>query len=138
MQARVILPGAARGRLLRLDEPISFWGGIDPASGRLTDPSSRHHGCCVKGRVLMAPATRGSSSSSAVLLQLLHGDLAPAALILGAVDAIVGLGILVAGEMGWPVIPLLTLPPDQQSWFRDGVDTTITVDGRVVATAEEA
>jgi predicted aconitase with swiveling domain len=131
-QACVVLPGIASGRVLRPAGPVSFWGGVDPATGCLTDPGSPHHGTCVAGRVMMLPATRGSSSSSAVLLQLLHAGLAPAALVLGTLDAILGLGILVAAEMGWPTIPLLTLPPDRQDLFHDGESVRIDPDGGIV------
>lgn len=131
-RATVILPGAASGRLLRLQGPISFWGGVDPADGMLTDRTSSGFGAGIVGRVLMAPATRGSSSSSAVLLELLHRGIAPAAIVLGAVDAIVGLGILVAGEMGWPTIPLVVLDPGLQAAFTNGRMIRLEPDGQLV------
>ena len=62
----------------------------------------------------------GSSSSSAVLLELLHGGNAPAAIVLGQSDAIVGLGILVAREMGWATIPLTVMAPSEQAKIADG------------------
>lgn len=94
---------------MRLRAPISFWGGVDPASGRICDPRHPDHGAAVAGTVLAVPATIGSSSSSAVMLELLHGGKAPAALLLGEVDAILTLGVIVAREMGYPVIPVLHL-----------------------------
>ncbi|GGF01790.1 hypothetical protein GCM10011611_04120 [Aliidongia dinghuensis] len=129
MKAEAILPGTAAGPVLRLDGPLSFWGGVDPATGTLTDPRSPHHGVPIGGAVLMVPETRGSSSSSAVMLELLAAGRAPAALVLGRGDAIVGLGILVAREMGWPTIPLLVLPAADQAGFADGERVTITTDG---------
>lgn len=126
-----ILPGAARGDVLRLEAPISFWGGVDPATGCLTDQAEAHAGECVTGRILMIPETRGSSSSSAVLLQLIFGKRAPAAIVLGSVDAILGLGILVAQEMEWPAPLLLVLPRDAQARFHDHDRIEITYDGRV-------
>ena len=35
MGSRFILEGTARGRVLACDEPLSFWGGVDPRSGDL-------------------------------------------------------------------------------------------------------
>lgn len=129
--ARVILAGEASGHLLRLDGPISFWGDVDPETGRLTDPRSSRHGQSIAGRILVLPATRGSSSSSAIMLELLAWGRAPAALVLGQVDAVIGLGILVAREMGYPTIPLLELPADRQSLLPDGAPAKIDRDGTV-------
>jgi predicted aconitase with swiveling domain len=132
MKARPILPGRARGPVLRLDTPLSFWGGVDAARGILTDRHSTRHGESIAGTILMVTDTRGSSSSSAVLLELLRNGKAPAGLVLGAVDAILGLGILVAGEMGWPTIPLLILPPGDQAGFGQGEIIEIGEDGTLI------
>ena len=114
-----LLPGSAEGRVLKLPK-LSLWGGIDPFSGKLTDPALPHCGESVAGRVLMIAEPVGSSSSSAVLLELLHAGTAPAAIVLGRNDAIVGLGILVAREMGWATIPLLVMAPAEQEKIADG------------------
>ena len=131
MKAETILPGSARGPVIRLDGPLSFWGGVDPFTGALTDPRSPHHGVKIGGAVLMVPETRGSSSSSAVMLELLAAGLAPAAIVMGRLDAILGLGILVAREMGWNTIPLLVLPAADQAGFSDGERVAIAEDGTI-------
>jgi predicted aconitase with swiveling domain len=115
----LLLPGTAEGPVLKL-QSLSLWGGVDPLTGRLSDPGLPHCGESVKGRVLMIARPVGSSSSSAVLLELLQGGNAPAAIVLGRPDAIVGLGILVAREMGWSTIPLAVLPPPEQERVADG------------------
>ena len=86
-----LLPGMAQGRVLKLPT-LSLWGGVDPFSGKLTDPALPHYGESVKDHVLMIAEPVGSSSSSAVLLELLHAGNAPAAIVLGRADAIVALG----------------------------------------------
>ena len=119
MAMTLLLPGGAEGRALKLPS-LSLWGGIDPATGRLSDPALPHCGESVHGRVLMIAEPVGSSSSSAVLLELLHAGTAPAAIVLGRADAIVGLGILVAREMGWATIPLAVMAPSEQEEIADG------------------
>jgi predicted aconitase with swiveling domain len=86
----------------------------------LTDPALPHCGESVKGRVLMIAEPVGSSSSSAVLLELLHGGNAPVGIVLGREDAIVGLGVLVAREMGWATIPIAVMAPSEQDKIADG------------------
>lgn len=110
MKGEILLAGSGSGPILRLTDPISFWGGIDPATGRITDPRQPAHGRNIAGTVLALASTRGSSSSSAVMLELVHRGLAPAALILAEADAILVLGAIVGREMGWPVPPVLRLP----------------------------
>ena len=114
-----LLPGTAEGPVLKLPT-LSLWGGVDPFTGRLTDPTLPHCGQSVKGCVLMIAEPVGSSSSSAVLLELLHAGNAPAAIVLGRADAIVALGVLVAREMGWATIPIAVLAPDEQQRIADG------------------
>jgi predicted aconitase with swiveling domain len=120
-QGSVLIDGDAEGPLLRLAEPISFWGGVDPATSRLTDPRHPQHGIAIAGTVLALAATRGSSSSSAIMLELLSRGIAPAALLLGEPDAILALGIIVGREMGYPTIPVLALPAAAQARLPDGV-----------------
>jgi len=106
-----LVAGRGAGALLRIDHPISFWGGVDPRTARLTDPRHPQHETCLTGRVVAIAALRGSSSSSAVLLELIHAAIAPAAIVLQETDAILALGALVAREMGYGTLPMLRLSP---------------------------
>lgn len=131
LKAEIVIAGAARGAVLRFDEPISFWGGVDPATGRFSDPRAPHHGASLAGAVLVLPETRGSSSSSAIMLELLARGIAPAAIVVGRVDAILGLGIIVARELGYGTIPFLQLDRAQQTLLATGDDVTIAADGTI-------
>ena len=64
MTASSILPGIADGPVLFSDEPLSFWGGVDPATGRIIDVHHPLQGRVIAGRVLMMPSTRGSCTGS--------------------------------------------------------------------------
>lgn len=102
VQAEILVAGeAGSGPALVLSAPISFWGGVDPKTGRIADVRHPEHGQSIAGRVLFLPATIGSSSASAVLMELVHSGNAPAALVLHEPDAILLLGLIVAKEMGW-------------------------------------
>lgn len=99
--------GSAEGPLLVLGKPLSFWGGIDPLTGKICDPRHPRHGDSVADRILVMERTIGSSSSSAIMLELLRGGVAPAGIVIARPDAILVLGILVARELGYPTIPML-------------------------------
>lgn len=114
--AEILIPGPqASGRCLALTAPISFWGGVDPRSGRIIDARHPQLGEDIAGTVLALPGTIGSSSASAVLLELVHAGKAPAALLMDAPDAILLLGLVVAREMGWPTPPALRLAAAEQA-----------------------
>ena len=97
--AVTLVPGAASGPVLRLDEPLSFWGGLDSATGTIIDRLHPQRGACVAGRVLMMPGGRGSSSGSATLAEALRLGNGPAAILMLERDAIVVVGAMVAAEL---------------------------------------
>lgn len=116
LTAETLLPGdTVTGICLALTAPISFWGGVDPASGTIIDARHPERGQNIAGKILALPGTIGSSSASAVLLELVHAGKAPAALLMDAPDAILLLGLVVAREMGWPTPPALRLPAADQA-----------------------
>ena len=82
-----------------MEEPLSFWGSLDPTTGRIIDRLHPQAGARLAGRVLMMPAGRGSSSGSATLAEAIRLDVGPAAILLLKRDAIVIVGALVAAEL---------------------------------------
>jgi predicted aconitase with swiveling domain len=132
MKGRVLIEGKGEGPLLRLMAPLSFWGGVDPRTGRVSDPRHPQHGMSVTGTVLALAEPRGSSSSSAIMLELIARGLAPAALMLGEVDAILTLGIVVAREMGHAILPALELAPADLARLPEG-RLRVAADGTVTA-----
>jgi predicted aconitase with swiveling domain len=119
-QGEVLLPGAAiTAKGFALTAPISFWGGVDPKTGTIADPRHPEHGAGIAGLALMIPATVGSSSAAAILLELVHAGRAPAAVILHEPDAILLLGLIVAREMGLATPIAIRLDRDQFAQFHD-------------------
>lgn len=135
---RTLIPGQARGRLLRLDQAISFWGGVDPLTGRIMDPRHPNHGETIAGKVLAIPAAVGSSSSSAILLELLREGAAPAAILLGRADAILSLGVVVGRELGYQGIPIIELAAEEQARLVQGSLLEIASDGTVRPLSSES
>ncbi|TIO76462.1 MAG: DUF126 domain-containing protein [Mesorhizobium sp.] len=131
----ILVPGkAGEGEALALTAPISFWGGVDPRSGRIADVRHPQHGEVISGRVLFLPGTIGSSSASAVLLELVRNGRAPAALVLHEPDAILLLGLIVAREMGWETPMAVRLGRDVFDTFR-GTSVNVAEDGALTVAA---
>jgi uncharacterized protein len=132
LTARILVDGSGTGPLLRLDEPLSFWGGVDPFRGTIIDARHPQHGASIAGTVLALPAARGSSSSSSVLLELVAQGKAPAAILLGETNAILALGAVIAREMGWAPPPVLELHTAAQALLPEGT-IRIEAGGRILA-----
>lgn len=128
----MLIAGEGIGPLLRLTAPLSFWGGVDPKTGKVSDPRHPQHGMSIAGSVLALAEPRGSSSSSAIMLELIARGLAPAALLLGEVDAILTLGIVVAGEMGHATLPALEVALADLARLPQG-RLTVAADGSISA-----
>ncbi len=111
LTGRVLVAGRGGGPLLRLEAPISFWGGVDAGTGRIIDPRHPQHGASVTAQVLALPRSIGSSSGSSILLELLARGRGPAAIVLGEADQILTLGAVVAREMGHAAMPVVLLEP---------------------------
>ena len=79
-----------------LDQSLSFWGGFEPATGRIVDRNHPQSGESLVGKVVYMPHGRGSSSSSSVLAEAMRIGTAPAGLVLGEPDSILVIGSLVA------------------------------------------
>lgn len=119
--ARILAGGDASGPILVCREGLSFWGGVDPDSGRIVDVHHPDHGASVAGAVLMMPTSRGSCSGSGVLLQLALSGLAPAALVFCEGEEVLTLGALVAGRVfGHPVTVLRLAQADYDRVARAG------------------
>ncbi|SNR89235.1 aconitase X swivel domain-containing protein [Actinomadura mexicana] len=122
-------PGRTTAPLLLLDEPLSFWGGSDVATGEITDVRHPQRGASAAGRVLAFDGSRGSSSSSTVLAEQIRRGVAPAAILLRRPDAIVALAAIVARELYAIEVPVVVLSAgDFDALPRTGTVTVTATD----------
>lgn len=135
MIGRVLADGEAHGQALVLREPLSLWGGVDPATGLIIDARHPQRGASVTGRVLVMPSARGSSSSSSVLAEAVRAGTAPAAILLGEPDLILAVGAAVAEELYGRRVPIVLLPPEELAGIANGADIRVT--GREVTTRSD-
>lgn len=103
----VLHRGDAEGEVLALEAPLSFWGGVDPETGKIIDRRHPQFGEAVLGRMLVLPHGRGSSSASSVLAECLRLGTGPAAIVLEVSDEILLAGALVAAELYGSVCPIV-------------------------------
>src|SRR5512141_2737986 len=99
LKGRSLVPGKGGGSALVADEPLSFWGGVEPSTGEVIDVRHHLHGLSIAGRVLVLPFSRGSSTTSTVLLETIRSNVAPAGIVSSTVDPMLALGSIVAEEL---------------------------------------
>jgi predicted aconitase with swiveling domain len=126
-----LVAGSATGRALTTNEPISMWGGLDPATGRVIDRHHSLYGQCLSGRILVLPSGRGSCSASGVLLESIRNGTSPAGIIVSQIDPIIGLGAILGEELCGKVVPVILVSADERESIQDSRNMSITVDGTI-------
>ena len=96
------------GKALACQTPLSFLGGVDPASGKILDPECECRGSSVAGSVLCFPYGKGSTVGSYSMYQLKVNGKAPSAIVNASAEPIVATGAIMSS------IPMV-----------DGVDVSI-------------
>jgi predicted aconitase with swiveling domain len=137
LQGRIIRPGEARGKALVGNEPLSFWGGYDWKTGEIIDRRHMLSGSSAREKILAIPFTRGSSTTTAVLLEAIRAGTAPAAIITTETDFFFALASVVAEELYGAPLPLVALPEHDFAQLRTGDEVQITRDGMVIVQREE-
>ena|SRR5688572_13854420 len=132
MQGKVIIPGEARGRALVGNEPLSFWGGYDWKTGEIIDRRHMLSGAVARDKILAIPFTRGSSTTTAVLLEAIHAKTAPAAIITTETDFFFALASVVADELYTSPLPLVSLSEEDFSRLVTNDIVQITRSGAVI------
>ena len=125
------IAGEAQGEALVSDEPLSFWGGYDQHTGEIIDRRHPLSGTIAAGRMLAVPSTRGSSTTTAVLLEAIRSGTAPAALITSGVDPFLVLASIVADELYASPIPVVALDPDDFATLKTGQWLRLAADGSI-------
>jgi predicted aconitase with swiveling domain len=128
---RPIVAGEAEGEALVTSDALSFWGGYDFHTGEIID---KHHplaGVRAAGRILAVPFSKGSSTTTAVLLEAVRAGTAPAAILTTGVDSFFALASIVADVMYAKSFPVIALEGDDFARLRSGDRLTVERDGTI-------
>jgi predicted aconitase with swiveling domain len=127
-----VVAGEVSAPLLVLQEPVSFWGGVDDETGEIIDAHHPQFGLRLAGTALLMGATRGSSSSTSTFLECVRRGTAPAVLLLTDTDPILVVAAAAAREIyghGTSVVVLPQVPETSGvEWVR------VDLEGRVFLT----
>jgi len=127
LKGRKVMGGKAEGLALVSSEPVSFYGGVDPVTGCVTEPG---HCCCgenITGKVFVFPTGKGSTVGSYVIYRMKKLGTAPAAIINVETEAILATGCVISD------IPLVDkLDHDPVEMIKNGVLVRIDADEGIV------
>lgn len=126
-----VIPGTANGELMVSSEPLSFWGGYDQKTGEIIDRRHPLSGLIAAGHVLALPFSRGSSTTTAVLLEAVRAKVAPLALLSTGIDNCFALAAIVANEIYGFKLPVLSLRQRDFDSLETGKRVMITDDGLI-------
>ena len=132
LQGKVIIPGEVRGTVLVGNEPLSFWGGYDWKTGEIIDRRHILSGAIARDKILAVPFTRGSSTTTAVLLEAIRAKTAPAAILTTDTDFFFALASVVADELYASPLPLVALSEADFAQLKTGDELLITAFGAVI------
>lgn len=134
MQGKPFIQGSAHGIALVSKEPLSFWGGYDWKTGEIIDRRHPLSGSIAKGKILAIPFTRGSSTTTAVLLEAIRAGTAPNAIITTATDFFFALASVVADELYANPLPLVAISETDFAQLQTGQQITIDHKGGITIT----
>lgn len=103
------MEGDIKGEAIVSETPISFLGGIDPHTGKITEKGHELEGQSIKDKVLVFPEGKGSTVGSYVLYHMAKVGTAPKAIINNIAEEIVAVGCIIAE------IPFVDKVTDTQS-----------------------
>jgi predicted aconitase with swiveling domain len=129
-----VISGGTCGSAIVSQQPISFWGGVNPRTGEIID---RRHDCSglnIAGKVFVFPQGKGSSTGSAVLLECIRAGVAPAGIVNLKLEPILALGAILAQELYQKTLPIVILDEEAFNQINDGDEVAIEPDGKVSVT----
>lgn len=132
IQGKPFIQGTASGVALATSEPLSFWGGYDWKTGEIIDRRHPLSGMIAKDKILVIPFTRGSSTTTAVLLEAIRAKTAPKAIITTGTDFFFALASVVADELYKMPIPLVAVNENDFIQINTGDQIEINEKGNII------
>lgn len=96
LKGRIIYKGRGEGEALTTNQPISFYGGVDPNTGEVIEKGHELQGKSVKGKVLVFPTGKGSTVGSYTIYRMKKNGTAPAGIVNRECETIVAVGAIIS------------------------------------------
>ncbi|MFW9937634.1 MAG: DUF126 domain-containing protein [Candidatus Thorarchaeota archaeon] len=96
LKGRKIYKGTIEAEAIVTKEGISFYGGVDPDTGKIVEVGHELEGQTITGKVLVFPTGKGSTVGSYTMYRMMKNKTAPAAIINEQIDTIIAVGCIIS------------------------------------------
>jgi predicted aconitase with swiveling domain len=96
LEGRRIYKGIAEGEAIVTRDGISFYGGVDPDTGKVVEVGHELEGQSVAGKVLVFPSGKGSTVGSYTMYRMMKNNTAPTAIVNEQIDTIIAVGCIIS------------------------------------------
>ncbi len=96
LEGRKIYKGTVKAEALVTKDGISFYGGVDPDTGKVVEVGHELEGQSVSGKVLVFPTGKGSTVGSYTMYRMMKNKNAPAAIVNEQIDTIIAVGCIIS------------------------------------------
>ena len=96
LKGRKVYKGIAEAEALVTKDGISFYGGVDPDTGKVVEVGHELEGQSITGKVLVFPTGKGSTVGSYTMYRMKKNNTAPVAIVNKEIDTIVAVGCIIS------------------------------------------
>jgi predicted aconitase with swiveling domain len=96
LKGRKIYKGIAEGEAIVTKDGISFYGGVDPDTGKVVEVGHELEGQSITRKILVFPTGKGSTVGSYTLYRMKKNNTAPAAIVNKQIDTIIAVGCIIS------------------------------------------
>ena len=96
LTGRKIYKGTGEGEALVTTDGISFYGGVDPDTGKVVEVGHQLEGQVITDKVLVFPTGKGSTVGSYTMYRMKKNNTAPAAIVNKEIDTIIAVGCIIS------------------------------------------
>jgi predicted aconitase with swiveling domain len=96
LNGRKIYKGIAEAEAIVTKDGISFYGGVDPDTGKVVEAGHELEGKSITDKVLVFPTGKGSTVGSYTMYRMKKNNTAPAAIVNEKIDTIIAVGCIIS------------------------------------------
>ena len=96
LKGRKVYKGIAEAEAIVTQDGISFYGGVDPDTGKVVEVGHELEGQSITGKVLVFPTGKGSTVGSYTMFRMKKNNTAPVAIVNKEIDTIIAVGCIIS------------------------------------------
>ena len=96
LTGRKIYKGTVEAEAIVTKDGISFYGGVEPDTGKVVEVGHELEGQSITGKVLVFPTGKGSTVGSYTMYRMKKNNTAPAAIVNKQIDTIIAVGCIIS------------------------------------------